>query len=940
MRIRCAGSNHTKALTISFMEKQIFPAEATRTLPSSPLSFGQETGTWTLDTKSYTLHLPGFVLNNDAPLEIGADTLLSLTEIADRNALQDALLQSQKGNAVFDVTIGLKPPEMGVRFLHFHGERLAGESLVHGVVHDVTQSYRHARALTDLHLITSRAGISLDQKIDQILDLGLTYFGLQIALLSTIKDDLYTVRNSRAVGIDPPPVGAEFPLGITYCWHTLNASGPLGFHHVAESHIHSHPCYHTFGLESYIGAPITVGGNPFGTLNFSSTCPAPNWHAKDLDLVRLMAQWVGLELDGHFMQVRLNEEIEKSRATDRARTTFLAKLSHELRTPLNAILGHVQLLERTPIAPEQLEHMNGISDAVTNFAATANTLLELLNLDLQKTKPDTSIVDLNDLLKSFSDTFTRHAEQKKLEFIFDISPSVPKSIICIDSYLKQSLEVLIGNAIKFTDTGHVTISVTKSSDTHHSAALQWSVSDSGVGIPEAQIDSLFKPFTQKDESHTRAHGGLGLGLTLCKSLTDAMDGRIWVTNNREGGSVFNLLIPYAPNPEESDALFPTLSGVTDLNVLILSPGKQTKHVLETIFASSGAQSEMFSSVSALKAHMSGLAPESDLLVLIDTAGLTGTLPEVITDLSTTEPRHLIRFALLTHQTNASKLTEFAKSAHHIVALQTPINPQEWCNFDLWLRLVTPEMSLPTVEKAKTETTRRDENWGCTIPGTPGWPVLEGFNVPVALKRVNNNTELYLMLLEEFIKEYATTVTDIRAHITRNELEDARRIAHTIKGVAGNIGADQLALTAAELDRTFKAGEDPSEDLKHFEAQMTVSLKDLTDFVRKTNGETTTPTEDTPTDPATHVAPDTTIKTREQIKNGVGSHLKTLQSQLQQQDMAALTLMTEIAASLDGETQKAMELLTTSIDNLDFDAALLLLEPYLSDLTPSTSDVTA
>jgi len=155
---------------------------------------------------------------------------------------------------------------------------------------------RDLEILERLHEITAQYDLPFEDKVQGILSLGAETFELPLALMSRIEGDRYTIEHAFSTGEAPAP-GTEFELGATYCCHTLRADGPTAFHHAGESEIASHPCYQGFGLESYIGTPIVVGGERYGTLNFSGPDPRPTpFHPRQLTLIRLFAQWLGTEV--------------------------------------------------------------------------------------------------------------------------------------------------------------------------------------------------------------------------------------------------------------------------------------------------------------------------------------------------------------------------------------------------------------------------------------------------------------------------------------------------------------------------------------------------------------------------------------------------------------------------------------------------------------------
>lgn len=164
-----------------------------------------------------------------------------------------------------------------------------------GIVKDVTARLSATETLNKLHSITSSQETSFDQRVLQILTLGCQHFGMPIGIFSHISDDIYTVKKA----VHPKNAlteGMTFELGATYCSHVFEADNVQGFHHVANSRIKTHPCYKNFRLEAYLGAPIIVDGERYGTLNFSSPDPTRPFIDQDIELIRLFADWIGSEI--------------------------------------------------------------------------------------------------------------------------------------------------------------------------------------------------------------------------------------------------------------------------------------------------------------------------------------------------------------------------------------------------------------------------------------------------------------------------------------------------------------------------------------------------------------------------------------------------------------------------------------------------------------------
>lgn len=182
------------------------------------------------------------------------------------------------------------------------------ETRYFGLITDVSRQTAAESALNRLHIITSSRELSFEQRVDEILKLGTRQFGLPIGIFSKITGQKYEVQQARHPENALKP-GMEFDLGVTYCSHVFNADDVCAYNHVAESEIKTHPCYANFALEAYLGAPVVVDGERFGTLNFSSPNPVREFTGQDIELVRLFATWIGHEV----ARLRDWRELEASR---------------------------------------------------------------------------------------------------------------------------------------------------------------------------------------------------------------------------------------------------------------------------------------------------------------------------------------------------------------------------------------------------------------------------------------------------------------------------------------------------------------------------------------------------------------------------------------------------------------------------------------------------
>jgi signal transduction histidine kinase/HPt (histidine-containing phosphotransfer) domain-containing protein len=466
-------------------------------------------------------------------------------------------------------------------------------------------------------------------------------------------------------------------------------------------------------------------------------------------------------------------------AASEAKSAFLANMSHEVRTPLNAIINLTSLAADVNSAPQVADYLRKIQTCSRSLLAIINDVLDLSRIESGKMKVETTDFDLRDIVQSLGDLVGDEARRRGIDFETTISAGVPCLLRGDPLRLGQVLTNLVYNAMKFTEQGHIRVDVECLRPTPK-ARLRFAVTDTGIGIPAEALGRVFESFTQVDESTARKYGGTGLGLPICKHLVELMGGAIEAASTPGKGSTFSFTLELEPQPDADQTAAPAprtadnkpRSNLRSARVLVVEDVEINQQITREILQRAGVFVEVAGDGQEAIRRIAEQAFDA-VLMDVQMPGMDGFE-------ATRRIRRDERFR---------DLPIIATTAHAM------LEDKERCLAAGMNGYVTKPIDTQTLLATLAAHVRRE------APPEPDLPIIDRED---ALQQFGGNSEKLMKLLGMFAKGYGDTVDKVREAAEGGDTREARRLLHTLVGVAGNLRLSRPYAVTQEVQVAVRA----------------------------------------------------------------------------------------------------------------------------------------
>ncbi|HHV00006.1 MAG TPA: PAS domain S-box protein [Bacteroidales bacterium] len=328
----------------------------------------------------------------------------------------------------------------------------------------------------------------------------------------------------------------------------------------------------------WMGVPLRMDDEVIGAICLQDYKKIDAFNNEDLQVFEFIANQIALTLQRRKMLDNLITARKRAEEAAFSKQQFMSTMSHEIRTPLNEVIGITNLLWQSDPREDQMDYINTLRFSANHLLTLVNDILDYNKMEAGKIVFEKTEFDLTSMLEDMKRSYSHRALEKGIYFALEKSPDLPVTLIGDPIRLNQILSNLLSNAMKFTSHGGVTLKASLKERQEGRAVIEFSVADTGIGIPREKQDEIFESYAQASSDTTRKYGGTGLGLAICKRLVDLQGGTIGVTSEPDNGSVFTFSIEYSmpaeePRTAESGTASDSMNALVGKKILVAEDNK-------------------------------------------------------------------------------------------------------------------------------------------------------------------------------------------------------------------------------------------------------------------------------------------------------------------------------------------------------------------------------